>query len=100
MKKVKVLVAQLCPTVYDFMDCSLPGSSTRQENRGRLPSPGDLPDPGIEPGSAALQAVSYCLSTMLLLLLLLHYFSRVRLCATPQMAAHQAAPSLGFSRQE
>ena len=27
-------------------------------------------------------------------------FSRVRLCATPQMAAHQAPPSLGFSRQE
>ena len=26
--------------------------------------------------------------------------SRVRLCATPQMAAHQAPPSLGFSRQE
>ena len=27
-------------------------------------------------------------------------FSRVRLCATPQTAAHQAPPSLGFSRQE
>ena len=36
----------------------------------------------------------------LLLLLLLSRFSRVRLCATPQMAAHQAPPSLGFSRQE
>ena len=35
-----------------------------------------------------------------LLLLLLRGFSRVRLCATPQMAAHQAPPSLGFSRQE
>ena len=35
-----------------------------------------------------------------LLLLLLSGFSRVRLCATPQMAAHQASPSLGFSRQE
>ena len=34
------------------------------------------------------------------LLLLLSRFSRVRLCATPQMAAHQAPPSLGFSRQE
>ena len=33
-------------------------------------------------------------------LLLLSRFSRVRLCATPQMAAHQAPPSLGFSRQE
>ena len=33
------------------------------------------------------------------LLLLLSSFSRVWLCATPQMAAHQAPPSLGFSRQ-
>ena len=36
----------------------------------------------------------------LLLLLLLICFSCVRLCATPKMAAHQASPSLGFSRQE
>ena len=34
------------------------------------------------------------------LLLLLSHFSRVRLCATPQTAAHQAPQSLGFSRQE
>ena len=32
--------------------------------------------------------------------LLLSHFSRVRLCATPQTAAHQAPPSLRFSRQE
>ena len=36
----------------------------------------------------------------LLLLLLLSCFSRVRLCATPQTAAHQSPPFLGFSRQE
>ena len=36
----------------------------------------------------------------LLMLLLLSRFSRVRLCATPLMVAHQAPPSLGFSRQE
>ena len=35
-----------------------------------------------------------------LLLLLLSRFSRVQLCATPETAAHQATPSLGFSRQE
>ena len=35
-----------------------------------------------------------------LLLLLLSRFSRVRLRATPQTAAHQALPSLEFSRQE
>ena len=38
--------------------------------------------------------------TNLLLLLLLSRFSRVRPCETPQMAAHQALPSLGFYRQE
>ena len=37
---------------------------------------------------------------LLLLLLLLSRFSRVRLCATPWTGAHQALPSLGFSRQE
>ena len=36
----------------------------------------------------------------LLLLLLLSRFSCVRLSATPETAAHQAPPSLGFSRQE
>ena len=36
----------------------------------------------------------------LLLLLLLSHFSRVRLCVTPQTAAHQALQFLGFSRQE
>ena len=40
------------------------------------------------------------LRCLLLLLLLVSHFSRVRLCATPWMTAHQAPPSLGFSRQE
>ena len=35
-----------------------------------------------------------------MLLSLLSCLSRVQLCATPQTAAHQAPPSLGFSRQE
>ena len=44
--------------------------------------------------------ISLVLLKRYLLLLLLSHFSRVRLCATPQMAAHQAPLSLGFSRQE
>ena len=36
----------------------------------------------------------------MLLLLLLSHFSCVRLCVTPQTAAHQAPPCLGSSRQE
>ena len=39
-------------------------------------------------------------ATMPLQLLLLSRFSRVRPCATPWTAAHQAPLSLGFSRQE
>ena len=31
---------------------------------------------------------------------MLSHFSRVQLCATLETAAHQAPPSLGFSRQE
>jgi len=42
----------------------------------------------------------YVFKILLILLLLLSHFSRVRLCVTPETAAHQAPPSLGFSRQE
>ena len=45
-------------------------------------------------GSSAFSKVT------LLLLLLLSRFSCVRLCETPQMAAHQAPLPLGFSGQE
>ena len=58
---------------------------SRQEYWSGVP----LPSPNI-----------YILLPLLLLLLLLSCFSRVQLCATPQTAAHQGPPSLGFSRQE
>ena len=48
----------------------------------------------------AMNKITDSYHLLLLLLLLLSCFSRVRLCATPQTAAHQAPPSLGFSRQE
>ena len=60
-------VASFCPTLCDSMDCSLLGSSiplsmgfSRQEywSGVRFPSPRDLPDPGIKPGSPTLQADS------------------------------------------
>ena len=63
---MKVLVAQSCPTLCNSMDNSGSDSSPlsmgflRQEYWTGLPfaSPGDLPNPGIEPGSPALQADS------------------------------------------
>ena len=72
---------------------------SRQEYWSGSPfsSPGDLPDPRIELSSPALPADSLPSEP---LLLLLSHFSCVRLCATPQTAAHQTSPSLGFSRQE
>ena len=42
----------------------------------------------------------YFFAFLWFMLLLLSRFSRVRLCATPETAAHQAPLSLGFSRQE
>ena len=42
----------------------------------------------------------HCSRHKLLLLPLLSRFIRVQLCVTPQTAAHQAPPSLGFYRQE
>ena len=51
------------------------------------------------PGLASLRANTQA-PQVKLLLLLLSCFSRVQVCATPSMAAHQAPPSLGLSRQE
>ena len=77
-------VTQSCPTLSDPMDCSLPGFSVHRIFQARV----------LEWG-----AITFCNRTFLLLLLL-SCFSRVRLWATPETTAHQAPPSLGFSRQE
>ena len=51
-----MLVAQLCPALYDPM-APLSMEFSRQEYWSGLtfPFPGDLPDPGLAPGSPALQ---------------------------------------------
>ena len=49
---------------------------------------------------AAWLFFSFLVTLCTLLLLLLSHFTRVRLCATPETTAHQAPPSLGFSRRE
>ena len=64
MKWSEGLVARLCLTLCDLMDCSPTASSVhgilRQEYWSELPfpSPGDLPKPGVEPRSPTLQADS------------------------------------------
>ena len=63
-RKVKVLVTQSCPTLWDLMDCSpqapLSMEFSRQEYWSGLPffSPGDLPNSGIKPRSPVLQGDS------------------------------------------
>jgi len=91
------------------MDYSPPGSSVHGMLQARILTWVAMPS---SPGSSwpsDWTCVSYISCTgkrvlycycHLLLLLLLSRFSRIRLCATPKTAAHQAPPSLGFSRQE
>ena len=78
-------VTQSCPTLSNPMDCSLPGSSIHGILQARV----------LEWG-----AIAFSINNPLLLLLLLSRISRVRLCATPETAPHQAPPTLGVSRQE
>ena len=94
------VLAQLCPTLWTLWTIAhqAPVSMefSRQEywNGLPFPTPGDIPNPGMEPRFPTLQADSLPSEP------LLSRFSRVRLCVTPETAAHQALPSLGFSRQE
>ena len=72
---VIALVAQLCPTLWDTMDCGPPGSSVHGIFQARMLEwvaisfsgwervvVWSLPDPGIEPISPASQADSLSLS--------------------------------------
>ena len=64
----EVKITQSCLTLCDPMDHSLPGSSVHGILQARilsglpLPSPEDLPNPGTEPGSPALEQILYHLS--------------------------------------
>ena len=74
---------QLCPTLCDPIDSSPPGS----------------PDPGILQ-ARRLEWVAISFSNAWKWKVKVKSLSRVRLFATPWTAAHQAPPSMGFSRQE
>ena len=71
--------AKSCPTLCDPTDGSPPGSSV----------PGILQARTLE--WVAISFSNACMQSR---------FSRVRLCATPWTAVHQAPLSTGFSRQE
>ena len=103
--------SQLCPTLSDYKDYSLPGVSVHEIFQARILEQvatsfcRDLPDPGIEPmylASPVLtggfftiwvtgEAPVYSLSSVQLL-------NHVRLFATPWTAARQASLSITISR--
>ena len=74
---------QSCPTLCDPVDGSPPGS----------------PNPGILQ-ARTLEWVAISFSNAWKWKVKVKSLSRVRLLATPRTAAHQAAPSMGFSRLE
>ena len=74
---------QLCPTLWDPIDSSPPGS----------PVPGILQ-------ARTLEWVAISFSNAWKWKVKVKSLSHVRLLATPWTAAHQAPPSMGFSRQE
>ena len=74
---------QLCPTLCDPIDSSPPGS----------PVPGILQ-------ARTLEWVTIAFSNAWKWKVKVKSLSRVRLLATPWIAAYQAPPSMGFSRQE
>ena len=74
---------QSCPTLCDPIDCSPPGS----------PVPGILQ-------ARTLEWVAISFSNAGKWKVKVKSLSHVRLLATPWTAAHQAPPSMGFSRQE
>ena len=62
--KVKVLVAQSCPTLCNPMDCNPPAPLSMEFSRESywsvlpVPPPGNLPNPGIEPAFPAAPALA------------------------------------------
>ena len=77
---------------------------SRQEHWSGLPfpSPGDLPDPGMEPASPALAGGFFTTAPpgKPVLVMKVKLLSRVQLSATPWIVAYQAPPPRRFSRQE
>ena len=79
-----MLVAQLHPTIFDPVDCSLQSPLSMEFSRQGywsgepFPSPGDLPDPGIEQGksSTAFKTFfhNYTILTFLLLKKLVKFY--------------------------
>ena len=112
---MKVLVTHLCPILWDSMHCNPQDSSVHGILQARIlvwvfisssKGSSQLRDQTHILSLHCIAILLHCrgilypLSHLGRLLLLLSHFSHVGLCATPETAAYQAPPSLGFSRQE
>ena len=106
---------QPCLTLYSPVDCSPPGSPVHAILQTRILECVAMPSSWASSWSGDWTNISHVSSigrrvlyhilsanweALQLLLLMLSRFSRVRFCVTPETAAHEAPPSLGFSRQE
>ena len=94
-------------TLHNPMDCSGPGSSVHGISQARILEwvairfSRDLPNKRNESASVAWQADSLPLSHQYIykVKVKVKSLSRVQLFGTPWALAHQAPPSMGFSRQ-
>ena len=105
--KVKVLVAQWCPTLFDPVDCSpsypcVPGIlQVRILEWVTMTFSRDLPHPEIKARSPHCKQVLYHLSQLgSPNISEVKSLIRVRLFATPWTVTYQASLSMGFSRKE
>ena len=102
-------VSQLCPTLCNLMDCNMPGlpaAAAAKLLQSCLTlcdpmdgSPPEFPAPGILQ-ARTLEWVAISFFSAWKWKVKVKLLSHVRLLATPWTAAHQALPSMGFSRQE
>ena len=82
-------------TVYIWLSKNTPSFPKRLSHLAA-----SMRDPAASPPRQHCTSLIFPNLATLVALLLLSHFSHVWLCATPLTAAHQASPSLGFSRQE
>ena len=78
--------AKSCPALCNLLDCSLPGSSVRGISKTRIlewitfSSPGNIPDPGIEPASPVTPALEIHWTTWKALCVMYQFSSVTQLC--------------------
>ena len=101
---IAVLVAQLCPTLCDLMNCSPPGFSVHGILQARILEWIAIPFSRRSSWPRDWNQVSCFVGRFFTVWatgkILVKLLSPVQFFAAPWTAAYQAPPSMGFSRQE